>query len=116
MRWTAHRDPGPDPQGRYWYLGDDLSLAHARTCAGHPIRCQADLQQLGPLLREEARRSPDRPQTYVVRTDGVFVLGGSLHEHVQTASGEPVLAAGEAILEEAPGGMWRILTLNNRSY
>jgi hypothetical protein len=44
------------------------------------------------------------------------VLGGELNEHVDTAGGAAVLAAGEATLEEQPDGTWAITALNNRSY
>ena len=44
------------------------------------------------------------------------MLGGYLNEHVDVAAGRPVLAAGEAVLEERPDGTWAITAINNRSY
>jgi hypothetical protein len=71
------------------------------------------LTGLARLLASDVFR---RPQIYVVSLEGVFVLGGELEEDVAVAGGEPVLAAGEAILEEEASGRWRIAALNNRSY
>jgi hypothetical protein len=51
-----------------------------------------------------------------VNTEGIFILGGHLGEDVDAAGGQPTLAAGEAVLEEQPDGMWAISALNNRSY
>jgi hypothetical protein len=108
--------PGPDAAGHYHYLGDTANLRRAATRFGHPIRGQADLQAISPILRADRTWSFEKPQTYVVTIDGVFVLGGELNEHVGTAGGASVLAAGEATLEEQPDGTWAITALNNRSY
>jgi hypothetical protein len=116
MKWDPKAKRGPDDFGRYFYLGDPAHLSRARTCIGHPIRSQADLQAIAPILREDLTWSSSKPQTYIVTADSVFVLGGYLNEHVEVARGEPVLAAGEATLEEQPDGTWRITALNNRSY
>ena len=116
MKWNRRAKRGPDRLGRYPYLGDPGNLDRARTCAGHPIRSQADLQALAPVLRDDQRWGFAKPQTYVVTLESIFVLGGYLNEHVEAASGAPVLAAGEAALEEGPDGVWRISALNNRSY
>jgi hypothetical protein len=114
--WNPAARLGPDKQGRYRYLGDPSSLSHARTCSGHPIRSQADLQVLTPILREDRAGSAAKPQTYVVTVEGIFRLGGYLNEHIEVAGGEPVMAAGEAVLEQRPDGAWRTASLNNRSY
>lgn len=37
----------------------------------------------------------DRPQTYVVLPNGALYVGGLIHEHVEVAMGNDVLAAGE---------------------
>lgn len=116
MKWNPNAKRGPDVFGRYFYLGDPANLSRARACIGHPIRSHGDLQAIAPILREDLTWSCSKPQTYVVTVDSVFVLGGYLNEHVEVASGEPVLAAGEATLEELPDGAWRITALNNRSY
>jgi hypothetical protein len=116
MKWNPQATLGPDGQGRYCYLGDPGNLARARTCLGHSICSQADLQALAPIFREDQEWSVGKPQTYVVTVDGVFRLGGYLNEHVEVAGGEPILAAGEAFLEASPEGSWRITALNNRSY
>jgi hypothetical protein len=108
--------PGPDESGRYHYLGEPSRRREAAVRAGHPISGQADLQAITPILREDRTWAFEKPQTYIVTTDGVFVLGGNINEHVDAAGGAPVLAAGEAVLEEQPGGVWAITALNNRSY
>ena len=104
MKWNPRAKLGPDPHGRYSYLADPANLPRARTCAGHPIRTQADLQAIAPILREDRTWGFTKPQTYVISVDSVFILGGYLNEHVETASGQPVLGAGEAMLEERPTG------------
>jgi hypothetical protein len=106
---------GPDENGHYHYLGDPANLVRAGNCLGHLIHSQADLQKIAPILRQDRTWSFDKPQTYVVTTEGVFVLGGHLNEHVDVAGGKPVLAAGEAVLEEE-NEVWHIVELNNRSY
>ncbi|MFP5275166.1 hypothetical protein [Coleofasciculus sp.] len=108
--------PGPDDFGRYPYLGDPSHLCRAVKMAGHLIHSPTDLQAIAPILREDKTWPFEKPQTYIVNLDGVFVLGGRLNEHAETASGEPVLAAGEATLEEQPDGTWHITAINNRSY
>lgn len=107
---------GPDEAGRYHYLGEASNLRRATSRFGHPIRSQADLQRLTPILRDDRTWGFEKPQTYVVTGEGVFVLGGELNEHVDTAGGAAVLAAGEAVLEQQPNGTWTITALNNRSY
>lgn len=107
---------GPDGQGRYHFLGEPARRREAAGPSGHPIRGQDDLQALAPILREDRTWSFEKPQTYVVSEEGVFVLGGYINEHVDAAGGRPVLAAGEAVLEEQPDGSWAITALNNRSY
>jgi hypothetical protein len=113
---SSHPMPGPDEQGHYSYVGDQEKLPWAVQQAGHPIRSQIDLQTLAPILRQDEEWSFTKPQTYVVTIEGVFLLGGHLNEHVAVASGQPVLAAGEATLEEQADGTWHITELNNRSY
>gem|GEM_PF-1339532 len=107
---------GPDAQGRYHFLGEPVRRREAEARGGHPIRGQSDLQALAPVLREDRTWSFEKPQTYVISEEGVFVLGGQINEHVDAAGGQPVLAAGEAVLEEQPDGTWAITALNNRSY
>jgi hypothetical protein len=109
-------EPGPDAQGRYHFLGEPARRRKAEAQSGHPIRGQADLQALAPVLREDRTWSFEKPQTYVVSEEGVFILGGQINEHVDAAGGRAVLAAGEAVLEEQPDGTWAIAALNNRSY
>jgi hypothetical protein len=107
---------GPDAQGRYHFLGEQARRRKAETQSGHLIRSQADLQALAPVLREDRTWSFEKPQTYIVSEEGIFVLGGHINEHVDAAGGRAVLAAGEAVLEEQPDGTWAITALNNRSY
>jgi hypothetical protein len=116
MKWNPRARLGPDEFGRYPYLADPSNLIRARSRAGHTIRSQADLQDIGHIVHEEQTLGLFKPQTYVVTLDHLFVLGGHLNEHVEAASGQPVLAAGEATIEEQPDGTWRIAELNNRSY
>jgi hypothetical protein len=116
MKWSQQAQPGPDAAGRYHYLGDPETHQRARSSRGYPIRSQADLLAIASILRDDLTWGFAKPQTYVVTVEGVFILGGYLNEHVETAGGEPVLAAGEATLEEQEDGSWRITTINNRSY
>lgn len=104
---------GPDAEGRYHYLRGEKNRRHAAGRTGYPIRSAEELSGLARILADDLFR---RPQIYVVDLGGVFVLGGELEEDVAVAGGEPVLAAGEAILEEDAAGRWRIAALNNRSY
>jgi hypothetical protein len=108
--------PGPDPLGRYHYLGDRERLRWAEGRRGHTIRSQADLNALAPVLRSESSPPCGRPQVFVVDTDGAFLLGGELTDDVEVAGGQAVLAAGEVLLEETVPGQWRVIGLNNRSY
>lgn len=107
---------GPDAQGRYPYLGAHRQPQRDRPAAGHIIRSQADLQAIADMLRSDRSRAFEKPQTYIVNQAGDFVLGDYLADHYELANGAPVLAAGEAVLEEQADGCWQILALNNRSY
>jgi hypothetical protein len=64
----------------------------AETQSGHPIRGQADLQALAPVLRENRTWSFEKPQTYVASEEGIFVLSGHhINEHAHAAGGRPAL-------------------------
>jgi hypothetical protein len=107
---------GPDAQGRYPYLGVRRHPRRDSVDAGHIIRSQADLPAIAEMLRADRSRAFEKPQTYIVNLAGEFVLGGYLADHAELASGAPVLAAGEAVLEEQADRSWQIVALNNRSY
>jgi hypothetical protein len=107
---------GPDALGRYHFLGEPARRHEAEARAGYVVGGQDDLRAIAPLLREDRTWSFEKPQAYIVSEEGRFVLGGQLNEHVDAASGRPVLAAGEAVLEELPDGTWAITALNNCSY
>ncbi len=102
----------------YEYMGNEEDRENAKQYSGKKIQSQDDLQSLDAILEEEFQWSKnhfEKPQTYIVNTEEDFLLGGELHEHVQVASGEDVLAAGEAYLEKQQDGLWHIRELNNRS-
>src|SRR3989339_299297 len=91
---------------------------NAEAFQGKVITSQVDLQSLDSILEEDfqwGKEHFERPQSYVVTLQGDFLLGGRLPEHVQVASGQDVLAAGEAYMEKNTEGLWRIRELNNRS-
>ena len=102
----------------YTYIGKDEEKENAKEFSGKKIKNQDDLQSLDQILEEEVKWSKghfEKPQTYVITTKGDFLLGGELHEHVQVASGEDVLAAGEAYMRKTESGLWSIKEMNNRS-
>jgi hypothetical protein len=105
--------PGSGVEECYYYRGAAENRRHAAGRTGYPIRSADEFTGLARLLTSDVFR---RPQIYVVNLAGVFVLGGELDAGVAVAGGEPVLAAGEAMLEEDTTGRWRIAALNNRSY
>ncbi len=109
-----------DPRIRftYTYIGKDEDKENAKQFSGREIQKQTDIQSLDTILEEEVewgKNHFEKPQTYVVNRQGNFLLGGDLHEHVQVASGEDILAAGEAYLTKQENGLWSIREMNNRS-
>lgn len=54
------------------------------------------------------------PLTYIIDKEGKLFIGGDNEEHVQTARGENVIAAGEITLAQN-GDAWDVIELNNRS-
>jgi len=79
------------------------------------IRDYEDLEKAIPLIEKEKNGHPSRPQTYIITTDNRMFIGGDVHEHVDVAQGEDILAAGEAFFEKY-NGKWIIEKINNRSY
>lgn len=79
------------------------------------IRDYEDLQKAIPKIEQEKNGHPSKPQTYIITTDHKMFIGGDVHEHVDVAQGEDVLAAGEAFFEKY-NGKWIIEKINNRSY
>lgn len=79
------------------------------------IRDYEDLQKAIPTIEQEKNGHPSKPQTYIITTDHKMFIGGDVHEHVDVAQGEDVLAAGEAFFEKN-NGKWIIEKINNRSY
>lgn len=79
------------------------------------IRDSDDLKKAIPIIEQEKNGHPSRPQTYIVTTDNKLYIGGDVHEHVDVAQGEDILAAGEAFFEKN-NGKWIIEKINNRSY
>jgi hypothetical protein len=79
------------------------------------IRDQEDLKKAIPLIETEKNGHPSKPQTYIITIDNKMYIGGDVHEHVDVAQGEDVLAAGEAFFEKY-NGKWIIEKINNRSY
>lgn len=79
------------------------------------IRDYQDLQKAIPKIEQEKNGHPSKPQTYIITTDNKMFIGGDVHEHVDVAQGEDVLAAGEAFFEKYDN-KWIIEKINNRSY
>jgi len=79
------------------------------------IRNYKDLEKAIPIIEQEKNGHPSKPQTYIVTTNHELYLGGDVHEHVDVAQGEKVLAAGEAFFNKYNGKMV-IEKMNNRSY
>ncbi len=100
----------------YTFVDSNKEIEEAREKQGLQIQNYEDLLKIEEILeRQERATSPsERVQTYIVNTEGTFVLGGELREHVQVASGKDVLGGGEAYLEKH-NGKWDIVYLNNRS-
>jgi len=76
-----------------------------------------DLEAIIPVLEEQRKWNEkhfEKPQTYVVDLQRRFLVGVALHEHVQVAGGQDVIAAGEAYFDKDEQG-WYIRELNNRS-
>ncbi|MDP3729089.1 MAG: HEAT repeat domain-containing protein [bacterium] len=103
----------------YTYIEKEEDRKNAEQHQGRIISSQADLQSLNSILEADAQWGKEhfeKPQTYVVNVQGKFLLGGELHEHVQVASGQNILAAGEAYMDKDVNGLWFIRELNNRSH
>ncbi|HIH15379.1 MAG: hypothetical protein QT08_C0025G0014 [archaeon GW2011_AR17] len=112
--YTQH----PKLKFHYSYIEKEEDRKNAEAFQGKVITSQVDLQSLDSILEEDfqwGKEHFERPQSYVVTLQGDFLLGGRLPEHVQVASGQDVLAAGEAYMEKNTEGLWRIRELNNRS-
>jgi hypothetical protein len=90
-----------------------LELAKKKQ-AGILITSYGDIAKMDEILQSDVDYHLFKPQTYIVSTEGDFYLGGYDNEHVVTAKGRDVIAAGEASFEKEDG-KWKITYLNNRS-
>lgn len=119
LRRIARQIDTDNTNFRYTFIGSEEQREQAEQKKGITIANVQDLQEVEAILEadiEEAKRegSFQRPQTYVVDLEGRFKVGGNTHEHVQVASGQDVLAAGEAYFERDKQG-WFVKSINNRS-
>ncbi len=126
--WRAKNDPilrrmaeqvnTDNTNFRYTFNGPEEQREQAEQKEGIIIASVQDLQKIEETLernRKDAEKgSIQHPQTYVVDLEGRFKAGGDIEEHVQVASGQDVLAAGEAYFERDKQG-WFIKSINNRS-
>ncbi len=104
---------------RYTFVGSEEQRTRAEQKKGVTIAGAQDIQKIEGTLEADIREAERegsilRPQTYVVDLEGRFKVGGNIHEHVQVASGQDVLAAGEAYFERDAQG-WFVKSINNRS-
>jgi hypothetical protein len=100
----------------YTYVGDEERRQTAEmNYHRFLLRDYQDLKKAIPLIEKEKNGHPSRPQTYIITTDNKMYIGGDVHEHVDVAQGEDVLAAGEAYFEKY-NNKWIIEKINNRSY
>lgn len=100
----------------YTFHGDEETRLAASQLRGKKIESPSDLEELFPIFEKDfhPKRGGIRPQTYVILPSGEFRLGGELQEHVQVASGQDILAAGEMYFEK-DSGKWLLKSVNNRS-
>lgn len=87
----------------YTYLGLENTRNEARSYLGREIERKSLIDYL--------KKYSEHPQTYVIDSCGKLKVGYELEEHVQVASGEKVLAAGEIYFNDN----FSIKTVNNRS-
>lgn len=100
----------------YTYVGDEERRKTAEmNYRRFIVRDTQDLQKAILTIEQEKSGHPSRPQTYIITTNHIMYIGGDVHEHVDVAQGEDVLAAGEAFFEKH-NGKWIIEKINNRSY
>lgn len=100
----------------YTYVGDEERRKTAEmNYERFILRDHEDLKKAIPIIEKEKSGHPSRPQTYIITTNNIMYIGGQVHEHVDVAQGENVLAAGEAFFEKSDN-KWIIEKINNRSY
>jgi len=103
---------------QYTFVDAEAKRVDAMQSSGIPLTSVDDLAKIEYILEKDAQAHLKgellRPQTYVVDLHGTFLMGGDVHEHVCVASGESILAGGEAYWEKDQDG-WFIEQLNNRS-
>jgi hypothetical protein len=104
-----------DPNFVYRYKGTDEELKFAQGMEGQLNVTNTSLTAAENILKEYQNPRYRRPQTYVIPEDGIMLIGGHIHEHVQVARGRDVLTAGEVEFEKTDEGLWRVSMINNRS-
>jgi hypothetical protein len=93
----------------YTYLGTEENLQEGKTQKGMIL-----IPENLSLLERHIQGRNVHPQTYIVDKSQRLILGIDLEEHVQVASGNQILAAGE-IRFSYDSGILGITELNNRS-
>ncbi len=95
----------------YSFLGNEDDRIKGRENLGRIVATIEDLRELEKYLNENEFT---HPQTYIVDSLGRLKLGFELQEHVQVASGEKVLTAGEMFFSYGMGPL-NLEMINNRS-
>ena len=107
----------PEPFAYSFLFSEEERIA-ATEHRGIRLQNLADLEAFIPQLEMQAKENIkhfEKPQTYVVNMGYEFLVSGNLlHEHVQVAGGQNIVAAGEAFFDVDDKG-WYIREINNRS-
>ena len=99
----------------YRYAGSDESFRQAQSVAGQIMVTNEQLTQEEDVLTENQRGvHAEKPQTFIIDSEGVMYIGGLLNEHVEVARGNDVRAAGEVIFLKSEL-VWAVEYINNRS-
>lgn len=99
----------------YRYAGADESFRQAQSVTGQIVVTNEQLTLKENLIEENQRGvQAQKPQTFIVDSEGVMYIGGLLNEHGDVARGSDVKAAGEVIFVKC-GQIWAVDYINNRS-
>lgn len=96
----------------YTFIGNDAAFKEAQKKRARILLNGKNLTINEELIAEQWANQ--RPQTYIVDKLNRFFIGGHVHEHVQVAYGENLLAAGEVTFERE-GDSWKVDHISNRS-
>jgi len=94
----------------YSYLGKEEDKKEAKKYSGTELT----KDNLGELEKYLLETDIEHPQTYIIDISNRLKLGFEIEEHIQVASGEKVLSAGEIVFSFEEERL-KVETINNRS-